>query len=441
MSFKSTAFETAIAAIEPHITPKSRLCVALSGGSDSVVLLHMLLHARLSCGGISAVHIEHGIRGASSQADAAFCKRLCDRLEVPLFRFSVDIPALAKKNKANIEDTARTYRRAVFEQLIREDKADFVLTAHHADDQAETVLLHILRGAGLQGLVGMRVRDGHILRPLLSVTKSEIAAYVAAHDLKFCEDETNAELSYDRNFLRHRVLPLLNDRFDVVSAFCRLSLNADSALEGIKGQISDDDFVVETDAVKIKADRLVDPLKSYRVICALERLNATNGITRKHIEAVLSLSTAQNGASVDLKKDLGAAKEYEYITLYRKTERQEEEALPFAVGMTPFLDGMLSVVPADRVFKKGRTVFDLNKIPESAVFRLRAEGDVFAPFGGGTKKLKEYLIDIKLPRRLRDLPVLADGNKVLAVVGVEIADDIKVDTPSAEVYEVTFDRD
>src|SRR3989338_1659156 len=201
--------------IAAHIVPllpaHSSILIGLSGGVDSVVLLHLLhqLAPRFSWQ-LSALHVHHGI-SPNADAWAEFCAELCARLHIPLHVEHVDIAPLRKHG---IEAAARKLRHAAFAR----QSCDFVALAHHADDQAETLLLQLLRGAGVRGASAMPLlagREGspNLLRPLLHCLRREILDYAAAHGLRWIEDESNADDSYPRNFLRHRLLPLLEEKF------------------------------------------------------------------------------------------------------------------------------------------------------------------------------------------------------------------------------------
>lgn len=208
---KGNLFQRAAARLEPLLPAGSRVLVGLSGGADSVVLLHLLhMAAPRHSWKLSALHVHHGIsRNADAWAD--FCAGLCARYGIPLHIEHVDIAPLRGHG---IEAAARKLRHAAFAG----QDCDFVALAHHADDQAETLLLQLLRGAGVRGASAMPLLSGRegspaLVRPLLDFFRREILEYAAAHELQWIEDESNADESYPRNFLRHRVLPLLERKF------------------------------------------------------------------------------------------------------------------------------------------------------------------------------------------------------------------------------------
>jgi tRNA(Ile)-lysidine synthase len=198
------------------IRPGDRLCAAVSGGADSVALLLALHGARESLGiGLSVVHIHHGLRGADADADLDFVRDLCARLDVPLHAHHASVPERVAQTGETVEEAARNLRYAFFHALIAEGQAEAVLTAHTLDDQAETVLLKLLRGAWTEGLGAIHsivaVPGGKILRPLLAVRRAEIEAFLTDSAQSWREDASNADLIYTRNRVRHQLLPLLRD--------------------------------------------------------------------------------------------------------------------------------------------------------------------------------------------------------------------------------------
>ena len=169
-----------------------KVCVAISGGVDSVVLLHTLFKLREQFEiSLSAVHCEHGIRGEESLADGEFVKAFCTSLNVPCHYFSEDCPARAAREKVSLETAARNFRYACFSALVERGEVDFIATAHHLNDEAETVLFRFARGSALSGIRGMDEKNGYILRPFLHKTRAEIERYAKENGLAFREDKTN----------------------------------------------------------------------------------------------------------------------------------------------------------------------------------------------------------------------------------------------------------
>ena len=197
-----------------------RVLVALSGGADSVALLHLLLDAGAD---VCAAHFEHGIRGEDSLADMAFCKELCARLRVPFFCERADVPA-ARLPGEGLEAAARRLRYAFLRRAKEEAGAKCIATAHHAGDQAETVLMHLLRGAGPAGAVGMREREGDLWRPLLRVQKQDLVVYLRERGQDWREDATNALAETPCTALRLDILPRMEVLYPgAARALCRFS--------------------------------------------------------------------------------------------------------------------------------------------------------------------------------------------------------------------------
>ena len=407
-----------------------RVCVALSGGADSVALFLLFsenaekLHISLS-----AVNIEHGIRGKESLEDTAFVKSLCEKAGVPLLCFSADIPALAKQSGRGVEETAREYRCGVFERLIEEGRTDIVATAHHAGDNAESVLLNVLRGAALTGAGGIRAflpveGDKGIARPLLSCTKAEILEYLTARGAGWREDSTNADVAYTRNFLRRKVLSPAKEMFPECEknlyAFSRFAREDDEYLYSLTdGYVEEGkEFIIRPGAPR--------PLLRRCCIRALRYFGAEKDYTSAHIFAMCGLFDKESGAEADLPAGLKAVNDYGALAVYRPAPAPVY-AYPFAEGEFDCGGYVLRVSRGERVPEEGicGRVLYLNgaALPSGAVIRPRQSGDVFKKFGGGTKKLKEFFIDKKIPARRRDdYPLIAAGKEVFAVCGLEISD-------------------
>ncbi len=221
----------------------TRVVAALSGGADSVALLLLLrdLHVGgelvLDC----AAHLNHAIRGAESDGDEEFCRSLCDRLGVPLVTRRVDVPVSARHDRVSIEVAARRARHAFLSQVRESRGADVVATAHTEDDQAETVLLRIVRGAGGRGLAAIRPQRGHLIRPLLSITRDDLRRELAARGQDWREDVTNADLANPRNRVRHELLPYLQRYFNrsITQSLARLADMAGADESWIEALVDD----------------------------------------------------------------------------------------------------------------------------------------------------------------------------------------------------------
>ncbi len=422
-----------------------KICVAISGGVDSVVLLHYLQRERVRFGyALCAVHCEHGIRGQDSLADARFVVEFCKKLGVELFSFSEDCPAKAKKEKLSLETAARDFRRGAFQSLIDTGKADYIATAHHLSDEAETVLFRVCRGT-LSGAAGMKAQDGYILRPLLSWTKQEILEYAEENGLAYCQDKTNFETEYTRNKIRLEVLPKLEECVSGaarnIARFAALSAQDDELLYEYAQKL----LVFENGGYRVEFNDK-KPLFCRACLMAMKGLGIEKDYTAVHLDDVFGLQGLQRGAKITLPKSVIAEKTENGVVFYKNTAVEEVEK-PQAILFTKkgFDGGRYAVIISDKPLKGGNEWkvlrFDEEKLPKGAVFRFRQDGDWIRRFGGGKKTLKKFFNEEKIPTLEREwLPMLAqaDGKEVFAVCGVEISEKIKVDDGTKKVLYIAI---
>ncbi len=437
------------------ISSGEKVAVALSGGKDSVALFHIMCELEASFGiQVLAINVEHGIRGEESLRDSAFVKKLCDNARKRLLCFSVDAPEYAKENKLGLEEAARELRYKCFAEAVARGFCDKIVTAHHLSDSVETVLLNICRGSGVNGLSGVprTALNGIIVRPLIEATREQIDAYIARYGLEYVDDSSNLDDGYSRNFIRNRALPVLKEKFtDIEQSIGRLSeicAEESAFLDDLAEKLVEADG----DAVKIKADAEVHPVLLKRaVVLAMKSAGLKKDYERVHVEAVRALMKKNSGASVNLPHGYVASRGYGDISIYKSVDAG---FAPFAFAEGEHCVGeyilKIEKVAYPERAKKEKVAFftqestngvlyvSAGSIPEGAVVRMRDEGDVFKKFGGGTKSLKEFLIDKKIERRLRDrLPVCAVGREALFVAGVEVSKPCAAE-PDGEVYKISY---
>ena len=419
------------------IPKKAIVAVALSGGRDSMALLHRLVEENIN---VKAICVEHGIRGEVSKEEAKGVKSYCDKIGVECRTYEVDAIKYSKEKKLTVEQSARELRYSCFENALEEGFCDLVATAHHADDNAETVIIRLIRGTGIKGLTGISDRRDRYIRPLLETTREEIDEYVKKNNIVYFEDETNACLDYTRNFVRHDILERIKERFpSVVKSISRLSTLAKEDEEYFD-KIVEDKIVDLKDAFGIKIEDLNITAVGERLIRrAFFNLGVTADVEERHIDLVKGLKDAENGTSLDMPYDTVCTKEYDTIAIYK---RREDIDFEYTVSKSATYQCGDRLVHVEEVDKRGREglFVDLDKI-EGATIRKKREGDIFKRFGGGTKSLGDYLTDIKMPVRLREnLVVIAKDREVLVVVGVEISDKVKVDESTVRIGKIGEDR-
>ena len=381
------------------VQPEDTVICAVSGGADSMALLFAMylmrekLHIRLE-----AAHFNHGLRGPESDRDEAFVRQFCDRYEIPLHceRGAVE------PGPKGLEAAAREARYRFLESLSGK-----IATAHTADDNAETVLMHLVRGTGLKGLGGITPVRGKVIRPMLTVTRREVQAFLEEYHVTYVTDSTNEEDDFLRNRLRHRVMPLLqqeNPRLSENISAMALQLRQDEqALQILAGE--------ELPPVS-QLRQLPDALQS-RLIAAFLVRSGVKEPERSHIDQARSLVYSDNpSARAQFPGGVRICRDYDRLRLWQEAEVWQPVALP--VPGCVELNGWRITAAAAHSAKAHFTF-----CPQGTVYlRPRQPGDTMR-LPGGTKSLKKLYIDRKIPAHLRpELPVLADDAGVIAVCGL-----------------------
>lgn len=407
-------------ALQPYAG--KRVCVALSGGRDSVALLHFFYRHAAEYGiTLTALTCEHGLRGEASLADLAFVEGLCARWNVPLRVFRADVAALARERGEGTEEAGRNWRYACFSQVLAADEADMVATAHHRDDYAETVLFRLARGTSLAGLNAFPAREG-IVRPMLGVSRKQIDEYIARYRLPFAEDASNADERFTRNALRRSVLPALERAVPGAAAHLVAFAGRAAQDEALLARLAREQVREGEDGMRVPVG-IAFPLFTRACLYAMKACGVTRDYTCANLEEVAKLRCLQSGRRVSLPGGLTALREGETI-LFCKSTDVPAFCIPFAVGDFAGQGIALAVGEGTR---GGALAVDLDAFPADCVVRTRREGDVFTPFGGGTKSLKKFLTDKKIPARQgRMLPLVAREQTIYAVCGVQIADSVKI---------------
>lgn len=429
--------------LSPLTTKDDVIAIALSGGSDSMALLNfMLSESKIYGFKVIALNVEHGIRGEESVNDSKFVADYCKAHGVELLSYKIDCPTFAKKSKLTLEESARVLRYDCFFDAISTGKCTKVATAHHASDNAESILFNVLRGSGLKGLSGIKANyNDKIIRPFLKVTKAEIEEYIKANDIPYVTDSTNFNDDYTRNHLRLNVMPEIKKVFPMaeksLTRLAEIATEEDEFLDRLAmeyARFNDDAVYIKTCAFPVLLRRAT--------IMAFRRLGIEKDWEKVHVDDVLSLTEKENGTVITLPKGVLATKEYDNIVIYRNENTFDKIELPFACCEINFGNQIFNLKKVEKSdlnndgIKNGHFI-DYEKVPKTAVIRTRRDGDVFTKFGGGTKKLNDYFTDKKIPLRERDnLLVLADGNVVFAIFGVAISNLVKVDENTKTIVQL-----
>jgi len=413
------------------ILPNDNIVVGLSGGADSVALLHILVALKyaLKIGQIFAVHINHGLRGKDATNDETFVQNLCDNMHIPLKIYDADVKGLAKAEKLSIEEAGRKLRYIYLNQASDALGGNCkIATGHHQNDNAETVIMNLARGAGLRGLCGIPPISGNtgsIIRPLLDVSRTEIEAYTKKHNLDYVQDASNHSQTYTRNRVRHTVLPAMETAINP-KAVRTIATNTTwlRAEEEYIEEIAQETLIactVKEIGLSIPKLENLHPAIARRVIrLFIAQYRQLSDITVKHVQAVLDLTRAKTGKEAHI-PGLIARREYACLTLTIPTEATSfgEYKLTDAVFIPP-LGKTISLTHTTPNKKPLCTkIFDYDMVKEPLVLRTRHSGDKIT-LGGNlpfTKKLQNYFIDEKIPKAKRDsIPIIASGSDVLWIM-------------------------
>lgn len=421
--------------------PCNGLLIALSGGADSVVLLHLAhRYAHLFGGRVMALHVHHGIRGDEADRDLHFCRELCAELGIPFSARRFDIPSLAQAEGGGIEETARRYRYLALDEYARENGLSAIATAHTATDNMETVLLQLTRGAA--GVIGIPPMRDHYIRPLLSASRQDISEYLALWELPHVEDSTNAEDLYSRNRIRHQVLPVLEGlNPKTTEAFLRATeySREDSAyLDILAANVNAGG---STEAL----NRLPAPLKRRAILLHLRTLGFDD-LSSVHLDALLELvQKARPHSSLSLP---GGKISIENGSLVRKIERENEPwEMILHKGENFLPDGSMLYLTneCEEELKKyisspqniykllTKATFHFAIMDEAILARSKKEGDRILS-GGIHRKVKKLFSEASLPLDQRSsTPLLCHGDEIIWIPALSLQGDTPTnssDTPT-----------
>jgi tRNA(Ile)-lysidine synthase len=409
--------------------------VGLSGGPDSVCLLSVLNalkdEFRLS---LFALYIDHGLRPDEFPGEVDFCRRLAEGMNIPFETLSVDVRGLSESRGIGIQEAARMLRYEAFEQKAILHKTDRIATGHHRDDQAETVLLRLLRGSGMRGLSGIPPVRGKVIRPLIDLRREEIMNYLRERGLSFLQDSSNLSPKYLRNRIRQELIPFLSNlNPSVVDTLSRtadvlreedayLDIKTTKALMRLITRKGDD--TVEFFLAPLENMEKVILRRALRRV--IEETRGLRGIGLEHIEEIIGLiREGKSGDRIYLPGGFRAIKGYATIEITSREPVRLGEYELKVPGETVIKEAGIVLVATEEEeaddFGNGKTaaVFERERLCLPLRIRPRREGDWFHPFGmGGRKKIHDFFVDEKIPRDMRDaVPLLLSGEDIIWVVG------------------------
>ena len=436
-------------------SPQSRLLVAVSGGQDSVALVHLLVELKKKDWPqlqMALAHFNHKLR-KSAEEDELFVRNLAEELGLKIFSGRADVKDFARKKQLNLEEAARLKRYEFLRKAAGKFEADHILTAHTMTDQAETVLMKIFRGTGLEGLQGIRLKAGDIVRPLLCLDRQELEDYLRENHLEFRQDETNEDERFLRNKIRLKLIPLLEKEFDpaVTAHLAEAALIAQGENEALSPMVEK----LWPKVTRGDSSHLELNLRKLEEMPA----GLARRLVRKYLKTALGLEsptfhqtqvvlTLQDGQKFSWGRSKVLVREAGWLRKVEKTKRPKTFSLSWD-GQNPlrlangleFVARFISVrkLPPARRLRQfefddaKRCYLDASKVTLPLEVRNRRPGDKYQPLGlNGEKKIKESLRERKITQAERDrLPVFLSAGKIVWVPGLPVSEEFKI-TPSTE---------
>lgn len=410
--------------IEDHSLLKDgdTVICAVSGGADSMCLLTLMQKlSREMKLKVVAANLNHCLRGSESDGDSRFVETVCEIKGIPFYGKTVNVDIVAKARGLSLEEAGREERYRFFDELSARLGGAKVATGHNISDNAETVLFRLARGSGAKGLCGIRYRRGNIIRPLLDASRKEIEKYLVENAVMWREDSSNSQLCYSRNKIRHTVIPRLEE----------IQPSAVEKIVSCAKSIAEDEEYLSSLAEKLLSSALIDqdeystsailgappPIARRAAAKLLEDWGARD-ISQEKIMAFLDFCTKPSGKRMDLNGDAYVLRSY-YTVI--KQSRQAERGFSYTLrpGQKITHDNWeISVSITDQRPREGRgiAVFDPEELFGTFTVRSRQDGDKIKLKGGGSKKLQDMFIDLKIPQYLRsNIPVIAKGEEIIFV--------------------------
>jgi tRNA(Ile)-lysidine synthase len=444
------------------LQPGEKILMGVSGGVDSISLLDLICRVRGTFDlSLAVAHFNHGLRGNASDADEAFVKSQCAKRGIPFFRDCADVLNFSRSEKRSIEEAARILRFRFFRDLLAWLRFDKIALGHQADDQAETVLLRLVRGAGLKGMAGIRSLDRNVIHPLLFATRSEIESYATFRGIEFRIDQSNFDLRYRRNWVRRGILQDLKTQFGngvvrTIGRFGEIALETQAFVDH-EAEKAFSVCVQRGQWGEIILD--ICPFLGYfRTIqkavlgkiwsCFFPEQSVLNH--RDYERLLILIEKGKSGKKILFPNQIEAVKSGGRV-IFIQLKRSQTEEIPVSVGeWIPVMDGIRfrAEIRDAPLWKNGFKFdnpcvehFDYEKIVFPLRIRYYQSGDNIVPLGmQHSKKLKTLFIDQKIPNSLRkSIPLLADAKSLLWIMGVRMHDRVKVTQSTKTVLRVEFE--
>lgn len=405
--------------------------VAASGGSDSTCLIYIFKNLKLN---FELAHCNFKLRGEESNEDEEFVKTLADKTAVKFNVIQFNTSEIVEKNKTSIQEEARFLRYNWFKSLAKENHLDYIVTAHHQDDLIETFFINAIRGSGLLGLKSIPIKNKGIIRPLLYITKEEINDYLEDFDLSYRKDSSNESLKYSRNYLRHKIIPILdNVHPNAKKGVLKTIQNTIETEDYLRQKIEEDKEKIvkkEEGFIKINLDDCPSNFILYTII-------KEYGFNKTQL---VDLMKAKHKGSLFYSDSFTMLKDNSVIIIspIKLKESKSYEFSKIGNYNIPFNITFSEVDTKEIIYKRNVAYFDAEKVNFPFLIRKWKEGDRFTPFGmKGNKKLSDFFIDLKLNRIEKEqVWILESDNKICWVVGKRIEDQFKITKTTTKVIKI-----
>lgn len=423
----------------------------ISGGADSVCLLFVLKELQKEYGfGLTGVHVNHGLRGDAADKDEVFVKELCERTQIPLEVYHIDVRNLQKEEGLSSEEAGREGRRGSFDDVMKKYGGTKIALAHHMNDRAETVLLNLARGTGAKGLTGIRPVNGIYIRPLLCVRREEIEKYLEENGQNYCIDQTNLEDIYTRNRIRNHVIPYLETHINekTIEHIAGMAEQMDVLSDYVERQTGkayercvEANVFYSLDIHKfMEEDEALRPYIIRKMIC--QAAGKEKDIEAVHVKQIEKLIGLQTGRKMSLPYNLIAMKSYSKLIISKKEEEEECKG-----DVKDEIEVKIKIFECDKIpnaFPESPYTkwFDYDIIKDTVVIRNQMPDDyITIDKDGNTQKLKKYFVNAKIPGEQRNQVLLAaDGNHIMWIIGYRQNQMYQVSENTKRILEIKVER-
>ncbi len=444
------------------IEMNDKIVVGVSGGPDSMCMLHILLQFKEKYNlSIYGAHLNHQFRGEEADKDARYVKDICRDWGIPFFLKVFDVPAYARESGLSAEDAGRIIRYRLYDEVVNNVGANKIAVAHNLNDHIETIFMNLIRGSGVEGLIGIEAVRDNIIRPLINTDRKDIEEYCDTNCIIPRIDKTNLEPIYGRNKVRLELIPYIEENLNVN---IMNTLNRFSDIVFIENDFLDKESQKAfLDVAKhfdnnikysiIKLSNLHTALKRRVIRIGIEKLSGSlKNIEYKHIEDILSIIDNKTGSAVMLPKGIIAYVSYDNLIIKHNIKEETEKFcynLEFdkdnfitSMGLSVLVETVDIKKIAHLKYMPNEVYIDKEGIKDRLVIRNRNAGDLFSPIGfKGSKKLKSYFIDEKVPREERDsIELIADGKEIVWVVGKRLSEKYKITENTKEAVRIRITR-